>query len=181
MKILIMSLISMLLMSSPAWAQSGADYRYTIQGYILDDNNKPLVNQDIRVYKGKIMLDMVNTDSSGYYSLPLLLRDAENGQVLRLRTGGEEADIRVSIDPKATTTSHVHQANFVAGKLVEGRINNYLIPPWIYPLVGLAAIGLLAVKLEKRRKRKIQKKKDKLSGRQPGSSHHAKKKRRKKH
>ena len=181
MKIYNIAIVSGLLMLTDVWAESAVDYRYIIQGQVLDDNRQGISNQKVNVYKGKILLETDNTDAKGFYSLKLKLRDTDNKQVLRLRAGTNEALIRVAIDAKNITTSHIHQANFVAGKLIEGRLSNSLIPPWIYPIAGLLGIGFLAVKLEKRRKKKIQLQKDKVSGRQSTSNHHTKKKRRKKH
>lgn len=181
MKAFIVTLVAGFLMITNAWSQSEDDYRYTIRGYVLDENRQAMANQDVRVYRGRVLLEIVKTDTAGYYSLKLLLHNSDNQQILRLRAGEKEAEIRVTFDTEGITRSRVHEANFVAGKLIEGRLSHYVIPPWIYPIVGLIAIILLAVKLEKRRKKKIQLKKDKLSGRQSLSSHNSKKKKRRKH
>lgn len=181
MKTFIFALVAGFLMIATAWAESEVDYRYNIRGYILDENRQGIANQDVRIYRGRVLLEMVKTDTTGYYSLQLLLRNSDNLQNLRLRAGEKEAEIQVTFDTEGLTVSRIHEANFVAGKLIEGKLSQYLIPPWIYPIVGLLAIIFLAVKLEKRRKKKIQQKKDKLSGRQSLSSHTSKKKRRRKH
>ena len=181
MKTFIVVLVAGFLMITNAWAESEVDYRYNIKGYVLDENRQGIANQDVRIYRGRLLLEMVKTDTTGYYSLQLLLRNSDNRQILRLRAGAKEAEIRVKFDTEGLTASRVHEANFVAGKLIEGKLSQYLIPPWIYPIVGLLAIIFLAVKLEKRRKKKIQQKKDKLSGRQSLKNHISKKKRRRKH
>lgn len=181
MKTVILALVTGLLIISTSWAQSEVDFRYIIRGYVLDDNKQGIKNQHVRVYRGRVLVDMVNTDSDGFYTLKLNLRNADNQQKFKLRAGTDEADISISFDKEAPVKSRIHEANFVAGKLVEGRLSQYLIPPWIYPIGGLLMIGFVAVKLEKRRKKKIQQKKDKLSGRESTKNHHAKKRQRRKH
>lgn len=181
MKAFIVTLVAGFLMITNARSQSEVDYRYNIRGYVLDENRQGMANQDIRVYRGRVLLEIVKTDTAGYYSLKLLLHNSDNRQILRLRAGKKEAEIQVTFDTEGSTRSRVHEANFIAGKLVEGRLSSYVIPPWIYPIVGLLAIIYLAMKLEKRRKKKIQQKKVKRSGRQSLSSHNSKKKKRGKH
>lgn len=181
MKAFIVTLVAGFLMITNAWSQSEVDYRYNIRGYVLDENRQGMANQEVRVYRGRVLVEIVKTDTAGFYSLRLLLRNSDDQQILRLRAGETEAEIRVTFDTEGLTRSRVHVANFVAGKLIEGRLSQNVIPPWIYPIVGLLAIIFLAVKLEKRRKKKIQQKKDKLSGRQSSGSHNSKKKKRRKH
>ncbi len=181
MKTLITIFVCLYLSLTNAWAQSAGDYRYSIRGHILDENRQGIAKQEVRIYKGKLMLEMVNTDLEGYYSVQLQLHNAEKEQKLRLRTGGNEIEIPVTVNPDDANISRLYEANFVDGKFIEGRLNDYLIPPWIYPVLALAGIIYLAIKLEKRRKKKIQIKKDKLSGRSSKNNHATKKKRRRKH
>jgi len=181
MKTFIAALFVGLLMISHAWAEADANYRYKIQGHILDENEQGMDKQEVKVYKGLILLDIGRTDSAGFYSLQLKLHESDNKQILRLKAGANEAEIKVILDPENSSTQRTHKANFVGGKYIEGDLTGFRFPTWIYPIVILIVISLLAIKLEKRRKKKIQQKKDKLSGRQSTSSHHAKKKRRKKH
>ncbi|MCP4078213.1 MAG: hypothetical protein GY744_18765 [Gammaproteobacteria bacterium] len=170
-----------LLLVTNVWAEQQVKNRYQVQGYVLDENDKGLVNQQVKIFKGRILLEMGKTNAEGFYSLQFKLRDSDNQKLLKLTAGSNQAELRVTFDDKGSNALRVHKANFIDGKFVEGGLNGFRFPTWIYPIVGLIVISLLAVKLEKRRKKKIQQKKDKLSGRQSTSSHHAKKKRRKKH
>jgi len=181
MKIFFAALFAGLLVITHAWAEQEVKHRYNVQGYVLDENNKGLVNQQVKIFKGRILLEMGKTNSEGFYSLKFKLRDSDNQQILKLSVGAHEADLRVAFETDDFNTSKVHEANFVDGKFIEGALTQFRFPTWIYPIIGLIAISFLAIKLERRRKKKIQQHKNKLSGRQSVSSHHAKKKRRKKH
>ena len=181
MKTFIAVFLTGLLMFTNALAEGEVNHRYNIQGYILDENDQGIANQEVKVYKGRLLLEIGKTDAAGLYSLKLKLHDSDNHQILRLRTGDNEAELKVTFDTDNADTLRTHQANFVDGKFIEGAITRFGIPSWIYPLAGLIFISFLAINLEKRRKKKIQQKKDKLSGRQSTGSHHARKKRRKKH
>ena len=181
MKTLITVFLTGLLMLKNALAEGEVNQRYNIQGYILDENDQGMANQEVKVYKGRLLLEMGKTDATGLYSLQLNLHGSENQQILRLRAGDDEAELKVTFEADDLNTVRTHQANFVDGKFIEGAITSFGIPSWIYLLAGLIFISFLAVKLEKRRKKKIQQKKNRSSGRQSTSSHHAKQKRRKKH
>ncbi|NIO40425.1 MAG: hypothetical protein GTO41_09665 [Burkholderiales bacterium] len=71
----------------------------------------------------------------------------------------------------------VHEANFVAGEFVEGDLGRIRLPPWIYALVGLVAIGFILVTLEKRRRAKLRR--QAAVTRQAGGLSKGKKRRRK--
>ncbi len=181
MKSIITALLASFMITTSIWAESDLNRRYNIQGYVLDNENNGISNQQIRLYKGRLLLEMVNTNSEGFYALKLKLRESDNQQTLKLSAGSNEAELTVAFDPDNLNTSQLHKAHFINGKFVEGNLPESGIPSWIYPLAGLIIISFLAVKLEKRRKRKIQQKKDKLSGRQSSNTHKTKKKRRRKH
>jgi hypothetical protein len=143
------------LVANNALAEHEIDHRYNVRGYVLDDQEEALVNQEVQVFDGASLLARTKTDSSGFYSMYLHLHNEDKGKEIRLRTGSGEADIQVSFDPADDTTQRVHDANIVGGKLVEGSLNRFRIPSWIYPLAGLFAIGFILVMLEKRRRKKL--------------------------
>jgi hypothetical protein len=85
----------------------------------------------------------------------------------------------VAFDPGDISTQRVHEANFVAGKYVEGALGRFRIPPWLYVIGGLLALGVIVVILERRRKRKIRQKMVVSSEKRPPGKHKSKRKRRK--
>lgn len=87
------------------------------------------------------------------------MHNEDNRSIIKLRTGAHEAEVQVSFDPGDLNTLRVHNANFIAGELVESELSRSRIPPWIYPVGGFLALGVIAVLLEKRRKKKIRQKK----------------------
>jgi hypothetical protein len=155
MRFFVSILLALCLVANNALAEHEIDHRYNIRGYVLDDQEKALINQEVQAYDGASLLARAKTDSSGFYSMHLHLHDEDKGKKIRLRTGSGEADIRVSFDPADDTTQRVHDANIVGGKLVEGNLNRFRIPSWSYPLAGFVAIGFILVMLEKRRRKKL--------------------------
>jgi len=159
---------------SSVWAEHEVDHRYNIRGYILDKNEQPISNQNVQVFDGSQMLAEGKTDSAGFYSLHLHLHNSDKGRKLRLRSGSNEAEIRATFDVDDLSTLREHDANFVGDEFIEAALNRFRIPPWSYPLAGLIIVAFIAVKLEKRRKRKLR---EKHSAPTPKKKH----KRRRKH
>ncbi len=173
-------LIAGWLMITSVWAEHEIDHRYNIRGYVLDQNQQGISNRDVQVFSDSGLLASTKTDSTGYYSLHLHLHNSDNRQVLTLRAGSDQAELRVTFDPVDTTTLRVHEANFIDGEYIEGSLGHIRIPPWVYPVGGLLALGFIVVILEKRRKRKIRQKKMESSEKPSSSSRKSKKRRRRK-
>jgi len=169
------------LLVTNAWAEHEANHRYNVRGYVLDENQKGISGLAVQIFSGTQMLGTTKTDSGGYYSLYLHLHNTDRGRILKLRAGPSNAELRVTLDPSDQSTARVHEANFVDGDYVEGRLGKFRMPAWVYPVVGLVALGFVVVSLESRRKRKIrQKMKDSHPKQHPGK-HRPKKGKRKKH
>lgn len=162
---------------SNVWAEHEVDHRYNVRGYVLDKNEKGISNQDVRVFDGNKQLAESKTDSAGYYSLHLHIHNEDSGRMLRLRSGSNEAELRVTLDTADVSTQRIHEANFVGGEFVEGSLSRFRMPPWVYPLVGIVLLVFIAIKLEKRRKKKLREKHS-GHGEQASSAGHKKKKKR---
>ena len=180
MKTFILAIVVGLIITN-AWAEHEVDHRYNIRGYILDENQQGISNQNVSVYDGSSLLAQSKTDSAGYYSLRLHLHNADNRKTLRIHAGSNEVELRVTFDATDNKTDRVHELNIIAGKQVEGELNRFRMPYWIYPVGGLLAIGLIAVFLEKRRKKKLRLKSHKSVEKTSTSKRKQKKRRRKKH
>ena len=168
------------LLASNVQAEHEVDHRYQVRGYLLDENDRGIANQDVIAFDGTSPIASGKTDSSGYYSLHLHLHNEDNGRRLRLRAGPHQADLRVRFDPGDLTTIRVHDANFIAGKFVEGDLGRFRVPGWVYPLVAILIIGFGLVLLEKRRRRKILQSKFASTSGSSSDSRKTKRKRRKK-
>ena len=180
MRTFILAVFAGCLVISNVWAEHEVDHRYNIRGYVLDENQQGISDQDVRVFDGSSLLKETRTDSAGYYSLHLHLHNADNRRTLKLRAGPHEAELRVSFDAKDLNTIRIHEANFIGGEYIEGKLDRFRIPPWIYPLGGFLALAVIVVFLEKRRKKKIKQKQLGPIEKPPASGRKAKKRRRKK-
>ena len=169
-----------LLVAGPAIAEHEADHRYHVRGFVLDENDKAIAGEAVVISSAGTLLASGETDWTGYYSLHLHLHNEDLGRRLQVSAGGARGEIEVSFDPRDRTTARVHEVNFVGGRLVEGSLGRWRIPPWAYVLAGFIVLGATLVLLEKRRRRKLRA--QQLQHAAPGSASGGKrrKKRRKK-
>jgi hypothetical protein len=177
MRIFIVSIVTGCLLFTQAWADHEPDHRYNIRGYVLNADQQGIDNIAVQAFKEGELLGNSKTDADGFYSLHLHLHDEDYHRVLKLRAGTHEAELRVTFDVGDDSSARIHEANFVDGKLVEGGLGRFRILTWSYALGGLVLFIVIAVFLEKRRKKKIRLSK---YGTAP-SKHKSKKSRRKKH
>jgi hypothetical protein len=181
MRTIIFFLIVGSLFFNNVWADHEADHRYNIRGYVLNDNQEGLDNLTVQAFLGGELLDTGMTDADGYYSLHLHLHNSDYHRTLKLRAGSHEADLRVTFDLEDETSARVHEANFVGGKFIEGRLGRFRVPSWSYAVGGLLLFIVTLAFLEKRRKKKIRLAMYGTSEANHPSGRKAKKSRRKKH
>ena len=180
MKTIILAVITGCLIASNAWAEHEADHRYNIRGYVLDENQRGIGNLNVAVLHDGSLLESSKTDSGGYFSIHLHLHNSDKGRILILRAGPYESELRVTFDPGDVSTQRVHEANFVAGKYIEGSLGRFRVPTWWYVIGGLLILGAIVVILERRRKKKIRQKMGISADNQPAGKRKSKKRRRKK-
>jgi hypothetical protein len=168
------------LLLTNARADHEPDHRYNIRGYVLDASQDGVADITVQVFSEGQSIGNGKTDAEGYYSLHLHLHNADNRRVLKLRAGAYEVELQVKIDVKDSTSARIHEANLVAGKLIEGDLGRFRIPPWSYAAGGLFIFMLVAVFLEKQRKKKIRLAKYGGGEKQASSGHKKKKARHKK-
>ena len=180
MKTIILAIITGCLIASNVWAEHEVDHRYIIRGYVLDENQRGIGNLNVEVLHDGSLLGSSKTDSGGYFSIHLHLHNTDKGRILNLRAGPYESELRVTFDPGDVSTQRVHEANFVAGKYVEGSLGLFRVPTWLYVIGGLLTLGVIVVVLERRRKKKIRQKMEMPGSHQPVDKRKSKKNRRKK-
>ena len=168
------------LLLTNAWADHEPDHRYNIRGYVLDANQNAIVGITVQAFSEGSSLGSSKTDADGYYSLHLHLHNSDNRRVLKLRVGTQEAELRVKVDVTNNTSARIHEANFVGDKYIEGDLGRFRLPPWSYAAGGLFVFMLVAVFLEKQRKKKIRLAKYGSGEKHAPSVHKVKKSRRKK-
>ena len=180
MKTILLTVIAGCLTITNVWAEHEVDHRYNIRGYVLDENQQGISNLDVQVFYGNSLLENGKTDLGGYYSIHLHLHNSDNRRILRLRAGTYESELRVAFDPGDINTLRVHHANFIDGKYVEGTLERFRIPTWLYAVGGLLALGVIVVILETRRKKKIRQKMEMKIDKQTTGKRKSGKRRRKK-
>ena len=181
MRIVTLLMFAGCFLSTSLWADHEPDHRYNVQGYVLNANQRGIENLTVQVFSEGKSLGSTQTNADGYYSLHLHLHDADYKRVLKLRAGPHEAELEVKFDVGDTTSARIHEANFIDGKYVEGTLGRFRIPSWSYAIGGLILIFVIAVFLEKRRKKKIRLAKYGPAGKHSPSKRKAKKARRKHH
>ncbi|MFT5597800.1 MAG: hypothetical protein ACI823_000875 [Chitinophagales bacterium] len=181
MRFIIIFMLFGCLLSTNLWADHEPDHRYNVRGYVLDANQRGTGNLMVQVFSDGEALGSTLTNADGYYSLLLHLHDADYLRVLKLRAGPHEAELKVTFDVSDVTSERIHEANFIDGKYVEGAIGGFRVPSWSYAVGGLLLIILIAIFLEKRRKKKIRLAKYGPSDNHSPSKHKVRKARRKHH
>jgi len=121
---------------SPVLAEHEADHRYTVRGYVLDDQRQPLAGKKVSI-RG---FASATTDSAGEYRIRLHLHNADLGKNLQIHSDGVESTIRVSFDPSDTHSARVHYANFVGGEFVSGELSGTGFPAWGFAAAGLGVV-----------------------------------------
>lgn len=161
MKLLAISVLaSMLLSLGPfaALAEHEANHRYSVRGYVLDDERKPLADAPVSLRLGTEVVGSDRTDSDGYYSIRAHLHDSDIGKTLTLRAGEQRAEIRMQGEPGDLTTERIHHVNIVGGALVESELDQGGVPGWAYAAGALLLAGasIVGVRKLRRRSRRLQ-------------------------
>ncbi len=100
-------------------AEHEEDHRYTVEGFVLDANEKPLLGSEVSISLENKTLKFTTTDDQGFYSLQLHLHDTDWGKDLDIKAGDSQATIKITFERGDKHTPRVHKTNFVGGKLVE--------------------------------------------------------------
>ena len=181
MRLFILIIVTGFSLSANVWADHEPDHRYNIRGYVLDANQDGIDNLTVQAISEGVTLGTTKTDTDGYYSLHLHLHNEDYNRILKLRAGEHEIETRVTFDVGDNSSARVHEANFVDGKFVEGKHRRFRIPSWSYAVAGLLLIIVIAILLEKHRKKKIRLTKYGAASKHSLSGLKAKKTRRKRH
>ncbi len=140
-----------ILVSGAAVAEHEEDHRYTVRGYVLDAERRPIAGErvTIRGHGG------ATTGSDGGYRIVLHLHNADIGKTLHVRSRKVETNLRVSFDPGDRRSPRIHHANFIGDEFVPGELERSSIPAWVIVVAATALLGgglLVALKSGKRRR-----------------------------
>jgi len=172
--------ILLLLAMFPAHADHEPDHRYEVEGYLLDANRQPLPGIGLSISSSGQILGSTSSDSDGFYYLKLHLHDSSIGRKLVLNTADYSGTIIMTATAGDKTTRRLHYANFIAGKLVEGKLEGLATARWMYyaggALLIIIILAVVAQRIKKRRKRH-----QRHAQKSAGARHHSKRRHRRKH
>lgn len=144
-------LLLALLVSTSLHADHEIDHRYSVRGYLVDGQDRPIAGA-IVIAQLAGERETGRTDDTGYYNLTMHVHDSDIGQVIRLRAGEVAATIRMQAETGNSHTERIHWASFVDGQLREDSLGQFKMPGWAWVLIAVTGlVGLLAggVKLQK--------------------------------
>lgn len=75
----------------------------------------------VQAFSDGELLGTGRTDADGYFSLHL--HNSDYHQIFKQRAGSHEADLRVTFDVEDSTSARIHEANFVGGQFIEGKLD----------------------------------------------------------
>jgi hypothetical protein len=146
------------LLLGEASAEHEADHRYTIRGYVLDENEAALSGLGVVVRIDDRPIGRARTDGQGYYSVRLHLHDEDIGRTLSVLAGKGSATIEVTATPGDQATNRLHYLNFVGANTVEGKLPGWRFPAWVYvataTLIALLAAAYVARRIRRHNRRR---------------------------
>lgn len=147
-------LLFTLLIPSAAQAMHEADHRFTVSGYVRDEQGKPLEESKVRVVDTRIGLgETAFTDNHGYYEVVLHLHNDNLGDEIRVEALGETKTLTATFDPEDRTTERKVQLDF--GALPPEGTGGDSAVLWAYA-AGAAVLASVFFYWRRRTKRKAQ-------------------------
>ena len=105
-----------------------ADHRFTIYGYVYDDQGKPLSNSTVVVRDtSRTVLETAKTSANGAYRVKLHLHDGALGRKLLVIANEKEKEILVDFDSYDVSTERETELNFGAFQKTEKSSNKKII------------------------------------------------------
>lgn len=151
--LIIASAIAHAVMLSVAFATHEVDHRYNVTGYVLDANEVPLADKMVEIRMNNRLVGSAETDAEGFYNIQLHLHDEDLNKELEVQAADNKATIQVTFTRGDKSTKRVHYANFLDGKLIEGRLGSMGFPLWGYGVVGLLGAVPVAMLIRRRTRR----------------------------
>ncbi|MFQ6021532.1 MAG: hypothetical protein ACE5NW_02320 [Acidiferrobacterales bacterium] len=146
---------SFVLLPPVALALHEIDHRYDVMGYVLDKEEKPIGEAQVRIYMDNRVVGYEKTNSQGFYKIRLHLHDPDLGKTLRVQTANVSRNIKVTFTPGDKKTKRVHYANFIDGKLIQRKLSRNTFPVWVYGAIAAIVIAT-AIMIALRRTRRMQ-------------------------
>ena len=105
-----------------ASATHAPDHRFLLIGYVTDAKGNPAARVSVVVTRVKTGLrHPTKTESDGLYLVIVHLHDEDEGELLRVATGGVTAELRARFDVRDTKTERGTRVDFRGGRATEIR------------------------------------------------------------
>lgn len=145
-----LAILAVLVLNMPnAFGEHEADHRYTLNGYVLNEDQSPIASTTV-IISANGTGGRGTTDGDGYYSVRLHLHDADLGRKIRIKTEFGEGVVRADFDPSDSTTARVHRVDIVGGQLIEEQSDTGgKVPAWVFYVFGLSIFIIVATSLGK--------------------------------
>lgn len=120
------------------FATHEADHRFTVEGFVCDNDGKPKLRTEVLVKDTRVTIGQTaQTDSDGYYKVTLHLHNDNLGDPLLVEAGEEQQHYKVQFDPDDLESERLLRVNFGSG------CEQALGPPrWlVYGLIGSGVAG----------------------------------------
>jgi hypothetical protein len=137
-------LVMVLFISTGVHAMHQVDHRYSIRGYLLDDQEQPIVGELVTAQLAGVR-SSGRTDQQGYYALYMQLYDDHIGGAIELRAGDAVGRIRMRAERGNHQSFPIHWASFVGGQLREDDLGRFQMPGWGWALIIVVAMATLLV------------------------------------
>ncbi|MDZ7828961.1 MAG: hypothetical protein U5K33_05550 [Halofilum sp. (in: g-proteobacteria)] len=142
-------LVMACLTAADVLADHEADHRYTVEGFVLDEDEAPRSDVEVVVTADEGVLGRGVTDRRGFYRIELHLHTPDLGKSLTVKAGEQVADIEVTFDPADTETERIHDLNFVGAEVTQSDLGFRGFPTWAYVLVGIIILIVVAHTISK--------------------------------
>jgi len=148
-----------------AFSEHEADHRYTVLGYVLDDQKQGVSNSSVKILLDGKLIGQNTTDANGFYKARLHLHDPDYGKELEIASAKGNGKVKIDFTLGNKEKERLHHINFIDGVLTEGELSVSGLPQWVYFAVGGLLLVIIVVAVgknigkSKRKKKSKQKKK----------------------
>ena len=102
-------------MLSPVLATHENDHRFTITGYVRDENGRPISGERVIIVDTRRDIGSTTfTDGDGYYESLLHLHNQDQGDEISIMVGDQKKVIRADFDPEDLKTERRVRVDFGA-------------------------------------------------------------------
>ncbi|NOX43977.1 MAG: hypothetical protein GXP19_09635 [Gammaproteobacteria bacterium] len=144
-RFLLANLFLLITFPQVALSEHEADHRYTIQGYVLDNQQQGIGNSNVKVFLDEKLIAQKTTDNTGFYKAQLHLHDPDFGKELEIVTDKGKGNVKIEFKLGDKETERFHNVNFIDGQITEGELPASGFAQWIYFAIGGVVILIIVI------------------------------------